>query len=89
MKKNFQMNTIKDCFDFVSFQNGDRKAITFFREGTREIEISYGLLNRYSNQMAHRFIDKGVLFGKIINIHNSPSRHSKNRGHNRPLKPWI
>ena len=46
------MKTIKDCFHSVCSRYGEKKAITIFRAGRPETEISYTRLDQYCNQMA-------------------------------------
>jgi len=57
---------LKDCF-VQSFQNfSTKKAITFFREGKVETEISYHELDSDSNRMANKLRDIGVNKGNRV-----------------------
>jgi len=46
-----------------SVAQGEKKAISFLREGMVETEISYKKLNQDSNRMANTFLDRGVTKG--------------------------
>ncbi len=59
-------DSLRDCF-LKSFSfHGNKKAISFFREGTLETEISYMVLDRDSNRMANTFLDLGIHQGDRV-----------------------
>jgi len=58
--------SLKDCFTDSSLAQGEKKAITFLRDGMIETEISYGALNRDAVQMANTFLDMGVTKGDRV-----------------------
>ena len=58
--------TLKDCFTDSALAWGDKKAITFLREGSIETEISYLELNLDSNRMANTFLDLAVAKGDRV-----------------------
>jgi len=60
------MRSLRDCFVDSMARRGDRKAITFLREGNVESEISYKELNRDSNRMANTCLDLGVAKGDRV-----------------------
>ena len=60
------MESLRDCFmDSISKQ-GEKEAITFFREGNVESEISYQELDLDSNRMANTFRGLGVEEGDRV-----------------------
>jgi malonyl-CoA/methylmalonyl-CoA synthetase len=58
--------SLKDCFIRISVAQGQKKAITFLREGMMETEISYEELDQDSNRMANTFLDRGVTKGDRV-----------------------
>jgi len=60
------MGSLGDCFVDSMARQGERKAITFLREGNVESEISYKELDLDSNRMAHTFLDLGVAKGDRV-----------------------
>ena len=60
------MGSLRDCFADSITRHGDRKAITFLREGNVESEISYKELDRDSNRMANTCLDLGVAKGDRV-----------------------
>ncbi len=52
--------SLRDCFTASFLKQEEKKAITFFREGEIESEISYLQLHQDSNRMARTFRDLGV-----------------------------
>jgi malonyl-CoA/methylmalonyl-CoA synthetase len=58
--------SLKDCFMDSSVAQGEKKAISFLREGMVETEISYKKLNQDSNRMANYFLDLGVTKGDRV-----------------------
>jgi malonyl-CoA/methylmalonyl-CoA synthetase len=52
--------SLKGCLVDSFLMRGEKKAISFLREGTLETEISYRELDRDSNRMANTFLDLGV-----------------------------
>ena len=58
--------SLKDCFMDSSLAQGEKKAISFLREGIVETEITYGELNQDSNRMANTFLDLGVTKGDRV-----------------------
>jgi len=58
--------SLKDCFMDSSLAQGEKKAISFLREGMVETEITYGELNQDSNRMANTFLDLGVTKGDRV-----------------------
>jgi len=55
--------SLRDCFLDSFLTLGEKKTITFLRDGAVETEISYRELNRDSNRMANTFLDLGVKKG--------------------------
>lgn len=60
------MGSLRDCFVDSMARHGDRKAITFLREGNVESEISYKELDLDSNRMANTCLDLGVAKGDRV-----------------------
>ncbi|MFH1481421.1 MAG: AMP-binding protein, partial [Pseudomonadota bacterium] len=60
------MNSLKDCLMEATSAHGEKTAISFFRGGTLETEISYGTLHKDSNRMANRFRASGVKKGDRV-----------------------
>ena len=60
------MESLRDCFVDSMARHGDRKAITFLREGNVESEIPYRELDRDSNRMANTCLDLGVAKGDRV-----------------------
>ncbi len=60
------MESLRDCFVDSMARHGDRKAITFLREGNAESEISYRELDRDSNRMANTCLGLGVAKGDRV-----------------------
>ena len=60
------MRSLRDCFVDSMTRHGDRKAITFLREGSVESVISYKELHLDSNRMANTFLDLGVAKGDRV-----------------------
>jgi malonyl-CoA/methylmalonyl-CoA synthetase len=60
------MESLRDCFVDSMARHGDRKAISFLREGNVESEISYKELDRDSNRMANVCLDFGVARGDRV-----------------------
>jgi len=58
--------SLRDCFLDSFLTLGEKKAITFLRDGAVETEISYRELNRDSNRMANTFLDLGVKKGDRV-----------------------
>ena len=58
--------SLKDCFIDSSIAQGEKKAISFFREGVIETEISYNKLDQDSNRMANTFLERGVTKGDRV-----------------------
>ena len=58
--------SLNDCFMDSSLAQGEKKAISFLREGMVETEISYKELNQDSNRMANTFLDIGVTKGDRV-----------------------
>ena len=58
--------SLRDSFADSSLTRGEKKAITFLREGNVETEISYLELNLDSNRMADTFYDLGVEKGDRV-----------------------
>ena len=58
--------SLKDCFMDSFSRLGEKKAITFLREGKIETEISYIELNEDSNRLANTFHDWGVEKGDRV-----------------------
>ncbi len=58
--------TLKECFLGSFSAYGEKKAISFLRDGVIETEITYTELNRDSNRMAHMFLEKGVEKGDRV-----------------------
>jgi malonyl-CoA/methylmalonyl-CoA synthetase len=55
-----------DYFIHTALQKGEKKAISFLRQGKIETEISYRELNQDSNQLANTLLDWGVEKGDRI-----------------------
>jgi len=58
--------SLKDCFLNSFSIRGDKKAISFFRNGVVETEITYLELDRDSNRMANTLIDLNVSKGDRV-----------------------
>ena len=58
--------SLKDCFMDSSFAQGEKKAISFLREGMVETEITYGELNQDTNRMANTFLELGITKGDRV-----------------------
>ena len=58
--------SLKDCFMDSSVAQGEKKAISFLREGMVETEISYKKLDQDSNRMANTLLDIGVTKGDRV-----------------------
>ena len=58
--------SLKDCFIDAALTHGKKTAISFFRGGMVETEISYQELNRDSNRMANTLLDLGVQKGDRV-----------------------
>ena len=61
--------SLKDCFFGSFLTRGEKKAISFLREGMVETEISYRELNQDSNRMANTFLDLGIKRGDRVVIY--------------------
>ena len=59
-------DSLKDCLISSASIHGAKKAISFFREGSLETEISYLELDRDSNRMANTFLNLGVSKGDRV-----------------------
>jgi malonyl-CoA/methylmalonyl-CoA synthetase len=60
------MRSLRDCFVDSVARHGERKAITFLRQGHAESEISYIELDRDSSRMANTLLDLGVAKGDRV-----------------------
>jgi malonyl-CoA/methylmalonyl-CoA synthetase len=60
------MNAFKDAFINTSAAFAKKKALSFFRGGSLETEISYGELDSDSNRMANTLISLGVSKGDRV-----------------------
>jgi malonyl-CoA/methylmalonyl-CoA synthetase len=60
------MGSLRDCLVDSMARQGDRKAITFLREGNVESEISYKGLDLDSNRVANTCLDLGVAKGDRV-----------------------
>jgi malonyl-CoA/methylmalonyl-CoA synthetase len=58
--------SMKDCFVKSSRTCGEKTAISFFRGGMVETEMSYSELNQDSNRMAGFFLDLGIKKGDRV-----------------------
>ncbi len=58
--------TLKDCFLNTFSSMGEKKAISFFREGAVETEITYLELDHDSNRMANTLRDLDVNKGDRV-----------------------
>jgi len=58
--------TLRDSFTGSFRSRGEKMAITFMREGLFETGLSYGDLDRDTNQMAHTLLDRGVQKGDRV-----------------------
>jgi malonyl-CoA/methylmalonyl-CoA synthetase len=58
--------SLKECLLDSFLIRGEKKAISFVREGMLETEISYRELNQDSNRMANTFLDLGVRKGDRV-----------------------
>jgi len=58
--------SLKDYFIDSSIAQGEKKAISFLREGMVETEISYKELDQDSNRMANSFLESGVTKGDRV-----------------------
>jgi malonyl-CoA/methylmalonyl-CoA synthetase len=63
---NMGAESLRDCFMDSSSIRGEKKAISFLREGMIETELSYLELNKDSNRMANTFLDLGVKKGDRV-----------------------
>ena len=59
-------DTLRDCFSQSFLNYMKKKAISFFREGVLETEISYAELNQDSNRMANFFLNLGIEKGDRV-----------------------
>ena len=66
MRGNMGDGSLKRCFTRTSIAYGEKKAISFLREGRIETEISYLELDRDSNRMANTFLDLGIKKGDRV-----------------------
>ena len=60
------IGSLRDCFLNTALTCGEKTAISFFRGGTLETDISYSELNQDSNRMAGTFLDLGVKKGDRV-----------------------
>ena len=58
--------TLKDCFFNAFSAGGKKKAISFFRDGVVETELTYRELDRDSNRMVNTLKDLGVKRGDRV-----------------------
>jgi malonyl-CoA/methylmalonyl-CoA synthetase len=58
--------SLRDCFVNTSLTCGEKTAISFFRGGMIETEISYSKLNHDSDRMAGFFLDLGIKKGDRV-----------------------
>jgi len=58
--------SLKDCFTDSFTAQGKNKAISFFRRGSVETELSYTKLDQDSNRMANSFLERGVTKGDRV-----------------------
>lgn len=58
--------TLRECFLETSSRWGEKKAISFFRNGTLETETSYQELDRDANRLAHTLLSEGVRKGDRV-----------------------
>ncbi len=58
--------SLRDCFMDAALSRGGKRAISFFRDGKIEMEISYLELNRDSNRLANTFLDLGIKKGDRV-----------------------
>ncbi len=58
--------TLRDCFAGSFLSHGEKPAIAFLREGVLETGLSYGDLDRDTNQMAHTLLTRGVRKGDRV-----------------------
>jgi malonyl-CoA/methylmalonyl-CoA synthetase len=58
--------SLRESFTDSFLHQGEKRAISFFREGLVETEISYKELDRESNRMANFFLDTGVRKGDRV-----------------------
>ncbi len=58
--------SLKDCLISSASIHGTKKAISFFRDGSLETEISYLELDRDSNRMANTFLNLGISKGDRV-----------------------
>ena len=58
--------SLRDCFENAFMKQGDKKAITFLREGKGETGLSYKDLHQDSNQLANMFRNMGVEKGDRV-----------------------
>jgi malonyl-CoA/methylmalonyl-CoA synthetase len=58
--------SLRDCFLDSFLTRGEKKAISFLRDGIVETQVSYRELNRDSNRMANTFLDLGVKKGDRV-----------------------
>jgi len=58
--------SLRDCFVDSFMIRGEKKAISFLREGVAETEMSYRELNQDSNRMANTFLKLGVTKGDRV-----------------------
>ncbi len=57
---------LNERFQGVFVKYHDKKAITFFRNGNAETDVTYGELDRDACRMARSFIDLGVKKGDRV-----------------------
>jgi malonyl-CoA/methylmalonyl-CoA synthetase len=65
--------TLSDCLTNSLRSRGEKRAITFVREGLYETGLSYGDLDRDTNQMAHTLRDRGVQKGDRVILYLTKS----------------
>jgi malonyl-CoA/methylmalonyl-CoA synthetase len=66
MVRNMGSESLSGCFLKSFLTHREKKAISFFRDGILETEISYGELNQDSNRMANIFLDLGIEKGDRV-----------------------
>jgi acyl-coenzyme A synthetase/AMP-(fatty) acid ligase len=57
---------LRDFFIDTFVRQGDKKAISFLRDGVVETELSYKQLDQDSNRMAHSFLERGITKGDRV-----------------------
>jgi malonyl-CoA/methylmalonyl-CoA synthetase len=58
--------SLKDCFTDSCLAHGKKAAISFFRDGSLETEITYLELDQDSNRLANTFLDSGIRKGDRV-----------------------